>query len=208
METVGQIVRAWRKEKKMTQERLGELIGKDQSYISEVETGQIKVPGDTVLLAIANAMEMSPDPLFDAGGYEIHRRVVVTDEYLSVPVQGTVLAGGSDKGAPMNEIRVTPEKIQGARDPYGLYVSGDDLRGFTILSGDVVIVEPLFDRRPNDRQLVVVKDGNGLTLRRWCQRGDAVELEDAEGRIVHRVQAGEDIEVQALFITFEPLAPR
>lgn len=70
MTPLGKLIRAGRKAKgNMSQETLGELVGKDQNYISFVETGRIKRPATAVLDDIARALGLPRAELYAAAGW-------------------------------------------------------------------------------------------------------------------------------------------
>ena len=61
-ETIGGKIKRCRKEAKLTQERLAELVNISPTYLSEIETNR-KQPGRRVLCAIADALDVSVDYL-------------------------------------------------------------------------------------------------------------------------------------------------
>lgn len=60
---LGQRIQYLRKEKKLTQEALAELVGIDQKNISKIENGN-NYPAAETLTAIANALEVDVYELF------------------------------------------------------------------------------------------------------------------------------------------------
>lgn len=60
--SIGSIIRAKRKELKLTQAQLAELIGSDEYYISAIETGKRK-PGSKFLVALSNSLSIPIDSL-------------------------------------------------------------------------------------------------------------------------------------------------
>ena len=60
--SIGVIIRAKRKELKLTQAQLAELIGSDEYYISAIETGRRK-PGSKFLVSLSNALSIPIDSL-------------------------------------------------------------------------------------------------------------------------------------------------
>lgn len=60
--SIGSIIRAKRKELKLTQAQLAELIGSDEYYISATETGKRK-PGSKFLVALSNSLSIPIDSL-------------------------------------------------------------------------------------------------------------------------------------------------
>lgn len=121
-----------------------------------------------------------------------------------VPADGVRWAAIGD----VYTVEVTRARLGNARAPFGLEVTGECFRSVGIYSGDVVIVDPPMGRVPQDRQIVVVRVGDDVTLKRWCVVGDAIELRDGDERVVYRLSDGDDFEVQGLYVTHEPFAPR
>lgn len=61
---LGQALRAIRKDRQLTQERLSEISRVDRSYISEVENGE-KSPSFLVILSLTRALGISPVTLME-----------------------------------------------------------------------------------------------------------------------------------------------
>lgn len=60
--SIGIIIRSKRKELKLTQAQLAELMGSDEYYISAIETGKRK-PGSKFLVSLSNALSIPIDSL-------------------------------------------------------------------------------------------------------------------------------------------------
>ncbi len=60
---VGKYIKAIREEKKISQRKLAEMIGRGESTIGNYETGATDIPC-SALLDIAQAMEIGPEELF------------------------------------------------------------------------------------------------------------------------------------------------
>lgn len=204
---LGAYLKRAREAKDISQEYLGELIGKDQVYVSQIERGRNRRPPQDMLAMLADILEVPLEMLFRLAGW----RVIVGDE-LVVTVRGVIPADSvrwtSGEGSILAEVRVLLEDLGDARDPYGLEVSGDCMRSIGILSGDVVIVQPANGREPHDGQLVVVRVGDEFSLKRFRPRDGGIELEDGTGAVVYRLAPSDDFEVIAFYVTFRPLAPR
>ena len=80
--SVGRIIRAKRKELKLTQAQLAELIGSDEYYIRAIETGK-RNPGSKFLVSLSNALSIPIDSLlgFDSN-VVLHERVSELEEKL------------------------------------------------------------------------------------------------------------------------------
>lgn len=134
----------------------------------------------------------------------------VTDDTIQVPVIGRVPADSLRWTAMEEEsdVDLTRAEVGNARSPFGLIATGDCLRSIGIWSGDVVVCDRALGREPRDRQLVVVRVGNDVTLKRWCKTDDGIELRDGDEQTVYRLQAGDDIEIIGFYLTFKPVAER
>ncbi len=64
LKKLGQNIRSLRKSKKLSQEKLAELIGKSRNYIGMIERAECNVPSKT-LFEIAIALNTHPKELFD-----------------------------------------------------------------------------------------------------------------------------------------------
>lgn len=121
-----------------------------------------------------------------------------------VPADGVRWAGIGD----VYTVEVLREFVADARAPFGLEVTGDCFRSVGIYSGDIVICDQPQGRIPNDKQIVVVRVGDDVTLKRWCVVAAGIELRDGDDQLVYTLSEGDDFEVQGLFLTFIPRAPR
>lgn len=105
-------------------------------------------------------------------------------------------------------VEVLREFVADASAPFGLEVTGDCFRSVGIYPGDIVVCDQPQGRTPNDRQIVVVRVEDGVTLKRWCVVDGGIELRDGDDQVVYTLSEGDDFEVQGLFLTFIPRAPR
>jgi transcriptional regulator with XRE-family HTH domain len=63
MSEFGELLKALRKEKKVTQRRLAELVGIDFTYISKIESGAMDPPAEDKIVKIAEILGEDPDKL-------------------------------------------------------------------------------------------------------------------------------------------------
>ncbi len=61
--SIGMRIRAFRQEKKLTQEQLAEAVGVGVTHISHIETGN-SIPSLQVMVGIINTLDCSADELF------------------------------------------------------------------------------------------------------------------------------------------------
>lgn len=62
--SVGEQIVIFRKEKKLTQSELAEMVGKDRQYLYKIEKGKV-TPNITTLAIIARALNISLSKLFE-----------------------------------------------------------------------------------------------------------------------------------------------
>ncbi|MFZ3577857.1 helix-turn-helix domain-containing protein [Virgibacillus sp. DJP39] len=63
MSEFGDLLRSLRKEKKITQRKLAELIGIDFTYISKIENGSMEPPAENKIIKMAEVFETDKDKL-------------------------------------------------------------------------------------------------------------------------------------------------
>lgn len=136
--------------------------------------------------------------------------VTVTDMVQAVAVIGRVPADAMRWSAMEEEmvVEIARARLGNARTPIGLVVSGDCLKALGIFSGDIVICDRAEGRAPQHRQLVVVRVGEEVTLKRWVEADGRVELRDGDENVVKVLEPHDDVEVLAFYITYEPIAER
>jgi len=64
LKMIGKNIRDIRKSKKISQEKLAELIGKSRNYVGMVERAEINVP-TSMLITIAFALKIHPKEFFN-----------------------------------------------------------------------------------------------------------------------------------------------
>jgi len=79
---VGKIIRLKRKELKLTQAQLAEMINSNEYYISSIETGRRK-PGRKILISLSNALSIPVDLLLGVeSNVVLHEHVTLLEEKL------------------------------------------------------------------------------------------------------------------------------
>ena len=134
----------------------------------------------------------------------------LSDDWIGVPVVGRVPADSLRWTAMEEEfdVEMLRADVGHARAPFGLIATGNCLKSIGIYSGDIIICDRAEGREPQDRQLVVVRVGTEVTLKRWCVGSEGVELRDGDEEVVYRINAGDDIEIIGFYLTYKPVAPR
>lgn len=121
-----------------------------------------------------------------------------------VPADSLRWAAAEDLGT----VEVTPQEIAGTRRPYAVIVRGNCMRSVGILDGDIVILDDPAGRQPRDQQIVAVEIDGDVTLKRWCETPDGIELRDGDENVVHSLTGRENVRVLGLYVTFRPVAER
>lgn len=209
--SIGSLIYNRRKELGLTQVQLATLTGVPQNYISQIELNKVRQPGLDVIDALARPLGLSESDTRRALGW-----VVLIGEEVRLPVIGRVPADSmrftsGKAGASMPEIMVTRQQLGHTVSPFGLEVSGDCFSNIGILDGDVVIIDAAQGRQPENHQIIVVRVGSDVTLKRWVEVDGYVELRDGSGEIRYRIDPddpGNNLEVVGFYVTFIPLAKR
>lgn len=208
---LGDLIRRRRLELDLTQVELEDRTGIPQTYISQIERGTVGAPGRDKLEPLSIALGL---PLWRlaAAAMEAPVRDVEVTAARAVPVYGYIPADTVRFAAPLDDlpaVHVVPEMLAGAKDPYALIVTGDCLASAGILSGDAVILDRPRGRRPRAGQIVAVRLGAEVTLKRWSPRADgAVELRDGEGYVVATLDGSTSAELIGLYVYHLPDAAR
>lgn len=86
MSEFGALLRALRKEKKVTQRKLAEMVGIDFTYISKIESGAMDPPAEDKIVKMAEVLGEDPDKLVIAAKKipsDFHKVII---EHKDVPV--------------------------------------------------------------------------------------------------------------------------
>jgi len=173
---------------KMSQTKLGELIGKDQPYISKLERGETQIPELAVLEDIGRALDIEYDDLLLAIGGR--RRVKADPHERPVKFLGRVPADHvrwCEVEGKKETVDVWASMFQ-AYDPDRCFVvaaSGDCLIKKGIVDGDLVLLrEPEPNERPRDNTIVLVRISDEFSLKVWKRNGRWIQLVDGDENIV------------------------
>jgi len=205
---LGRYIRKRRGELGLTQEELAARAGLKQTNISQIERGEIVEPGPERLAAIAIALGVELSDLVELTEQRRYHVVRVDEDARMVPVYGYIPADAVRFTAPLADlpaVTVPVEMLEGAQDPFGLIVTGDCLLRAGIASGDVVILDRPHGRRPRSGQIVAVRFGDEVTLKRWFVTDDGhIELLDGEDRVVVTLDGRESAEIIGLYVWHVP----
>jgi len=208
---LGRYIRKLRAERQWTQWDLADRVGLRQTDISAIERGAVREPDLQTLAALAEALGESYETLLELTARRRYHVVRVASD-VAVPVYGYIPADSVRIAAPLDDlpaVDVPAVRLEGAQDPYGLIVRGDCLRSIGIVSGDVVILDRPNGRRPRAGQVVAVRLGDEVTLKRWMMTDDGlVELRDGDDRVVATLDGRDSAEVVGLYVWHLPDATR
>lgn len=153
----GDVIKRKRKEKGLTQEELGKLLGVNKGAVSKWEAGRVQNIKRSKLLQLAKILDVSPNELLD--DYEEKPKAV------TIPVLGTIPAG-----VPIEEIEdiidyeEISEKLAERGEYFALKIKGDSMEP-RIHDGDVVIVRCQPDAETGDVVIATVERENGTCKR-------------------------------------------
>ncbi len=163
----GDVIKRKRKEKGLTQEELGKLLGVNKGAISKWEAGRVQNIKRSKLLQLAKILDVSPNELLD--DYEEKKKV------LRIPVLGRIPAG-----VPIEEIEDVigyediSEKLAESGEYFALKVQGDSMEP-RIHDGDVLIVRCQCEANSGDVVIASI-DGENGTCKRLKKTEDGLML--------------------------------
>lgn len=70
--SLGEYIKKWRKELKLSQLQLAKNAGLARSYLSRLEDNQFESPSAMMLIKLAHALKISHETLFQVAGYVPH----------------------------------------------------------------------------------------------------------------------------------------
>lgn len=149
-----------RKEKKLTQRQLADMIGAKHNSISNWENGVNRPDPDTIGL-ICGALHVSPNVLLGSSMHFSH------PEMLPVTVQRVPILGGAACGEPLYAPGDGTEyaTVEGdLRCDFALIAQGDSMTGDRIFSGDIVYFVHADDVA--DGQIAAVAVDDGVSIKR------------------------------------------
>lgn len=209
--SLGSLIRSRRLALGMSQRRLGDLVGEDQTTISQWERGKVKRPGDDKLRALGAALEWTWEETAKAAGLilvvgapeEVSRGAdeVPIPDWGQVPATAGEWAVMQQRG---DSVDIPRKWVDEARSPLvAVTISGDCLRGCTpaISDGDIVVCQT-HNGRPQDvpnGTLVLVRVGADYTLRVWNRCGTTIELSDGDGNVAQTLTETDDCEILGTF---------
>lgn len=169
-------LRAIRKSKGMSQQQVGELVGKTREAVTRLESGATKPTADALTeLAAAlrvSTSELMGDSWLPAGAVRIAAAPAATVPMLDL---GAIHAGDPiEAREDAVLVQVPADVAQYHHDGYLLHVQGDCMNR-VYPDGCRVLVDPAMDPRPGCAVAAMV-DGGDVVLRRYYRGADTLML--------------------------------
>lgn len=181
--TVGERIKARRKDLGLSADKLAELVGVNRATVYRYEGDEIKNMGTDTLVPLAKALRTTPAWLMGWDGddepqsaaqpvplaQETHARGV------RIPVFGTVRAGiPLDAVEDILDYEEIPRELADAGEYFGLRVKGDSMLP-DLKEGDVVIVRQQPDVNNGDTAIVLI-NGDEATVKRVTKSSAGLTL--------------------------------
>ncbi len=131
-------------------------------------------------------MDVVPDAPEEGGVLPLPTRAepaAANDDIMRIPVLGRVAAGSpilADEHV-IDTVNLAPDMIRGARDVFGLRVSGDSMIEAGILSGDYIFVRR--QSTANRGEIVVALINDEATVKYFYQEKDYVRFQPANSQM-------------------------
>lgn len=184
--TLGQIIKAYREENRMSMDDFSKASGISKAYISQLEknlnpkTRQAPVPTIEYIQKAANGMFMSFDELFSQLGDNLKVSVdtnsmKIIKKAIRIPVLGRVAAGMPVEAIEdILDYEEISEEMAHTGDFFALKIKGHSMEP-EIKDGDVVIVRKQDDADAGDIVIALV-NGDDATCKRLIKYTDGVRL--------------------------------
>lgn len=166
MASIGKNIRTLRENAGMSQDQLGERIGKTRSAVSQYESDKI-VPRMGVIEEIAHVFDVSKSELIG----EARSR-----GFLPVPLYGRVAAGTPLEMLPVDETREAPARfVDDDPECFLVKVRGDSMSR-AIPDGCFALVSPKYTEPEPSGMYLVTVNGDDATIKRVRRLANGIEL--------------------------------
>lgn len=192
--TIGERIRAARKQRKLTQEALAQLCGwESQTRVSHYEVGR-RTPDIVDIETLAAAMQVSPVELL----YGNESGESTAPFWLErVPLIGTTNHLDNRKERMKNESKYYLDAPSRDSSAFALRVAGSELAP-RMRAGEAILVEPSISIEAGDEVLVIMKDGS-LRIREFIRKtATELTLDEIVGERNREVVARNDVESVAV----------
>lgn len=187
----GTILKQLRKEKKLTQMELADMLGITQQAVGKWETGRSE-PDQKTLLQLAEFFSVSLDSLLGRVRAELTGlQPYNIAEAVEIPILGTVKAGYG-AFAFQEDLGTEPANVRDPENYFYLVVKGDSMEP-RIQEGDLALVHRQQSLNDGDLGVVVYGDEAEGTLKRFLRKGNAVILQPFNPSYETVVLAGEEL---------------
>ena len=182
METIGDLIKKYRKEHNLSMEEFGKRCGLSKAYISLIERGKNTrsnkpiVPSIDTVKSIAEALGLDIDTLLKST--DPNQAIRINNSHrkgVRIPVLGNVAAG-----VPIEAIQeildyeeITPE-LAATGDFFALKIHGASMEP-RMVEGDVVIVKKQDNVESGDIAIVLI-NGNDATVKRIRKQESGITL--------------------------------
>lgn len=194
--TTGEIIKALRQRKGLSQEELGKLVGVKRAAINKYETGLVVNLRRDMIQKLAIALNTTPTVIMGFEDEEGNILNLPSNLEKLQPMNKVPLVGQIACGTPiLAEENITdfvdlPAHI---RADYALTCKGDSMIGAGIQDGDVVYIRQQPEVENGQIAAVIVGDNNEATLKRFYRIGDTVTLNPENPTIAPMVFVGDEI---------------
>lgn len=194
--TTGEIIKALRQRKGLSQEELGKLVGVKRAAINKYETGLVVNLRRDMIQKLAIALNTTPTVIMGFEDEEGNILNLPSNLEKLQPMNKVPLVGQIACGTPiLAEENITdfvdlPAHI---RADYALTCKGDSMIGAGIQDGDVVYICQQPEVENGQIAAVIVGDNNEATLKRFYRIGDTVTLNPENPTIAPMVFVGDEI---------------
>lgn len=184
--TLGQIIKEYREENRMSMDDFSKVSGLSKAYISQLEkninpkTGEPPTPSIPSIRKAANGMFMEFDELFsqldpDMKVTTVSEKVKMAKKAIRIPVLGKVAAGIPIEAIEdIIDYEEISEEMAHTGEFFALKIRGDSMNP-RICDGDVVIVRKQEDAESGDIVIAMV-NGDNATCKRLAKYASGIRL--------------------------------
>lgn len=178
--TMGERIKSLRRERKMTQENLGELLGIKKAAVQKYEKGTVKNIKRDTLLKLADIFDTSVE--YIVSGNDIlppNMLPADLDKTVKVPVLASVSAGVGCHADSLNDCAtgyepVNADDIKDGEEYVYMRVTGDSMYP-VFIEGDLALVRVQTSVDSGSYAVVIIDDNNGV-IKKVVYGSDFIEL--------------------------------
>lgn len=184
--TLGQIIKEYREENRMSMDDFSKASGLSKGYISQLErnlnprTGEPSIPSINSIKKAANGMFMTFDELFSQLDDDLKvnigsEKVKMAKKAIRIPVLGNVAAGVPIEAIEnVIDYEEISEELAHTGDFFALKIKGDSMEP-RICDGDIVIVRKQDYAETGDLVIALV-NGDSATCKRLAKYPSGIRL--------------------------------